>query len=73
MWWKIVLEWLLVLAVVAIFVWSIGTECERSNRLWEKRRRRWAFGGWDPAYPNDDVRRAEARKRYETGATKERL
>lgn len=51
---------LLFLAFVALIL--LPSEFELSNRLWAARRKRWALGGWDPAYPDDDVKRAAARK-----------
>lgn len=41
---------------------GVATERAATNEMWEKRRKRWLAGGWDPAYPNDDEIRRKQRE-----------
>ena len=62
---------LTLLAIVAGGIIAIvlveALEYRLTERMWKSRRKRWAFGGYDPAYPKDETKRAAAQKQYEKG------
>jgi hypothetical protein len=43
---------------------SLIFENDVQSDNWDKRRRRWAYGSYDPAYPDDDAQREIAKKIY---------
>ncbi len=52
----------LLVLLVDLFILCI-TEGEVQSYSWDKRRERWAKGGYDPAYPKDENKRKEIYER----------